>query len=158
MQAGAYNIATGGVSIMPAPAAAACFSTVTFLDGKKPVVCFTDCNRFVSIYQIGQPGVRVAINPGGYNEAFEREQVRRAQLAVTVENSTLFHESDPGQADVLVTDRIEVDHPAIIYPDLCAARVSMLFTGLEKAHLLRGGSELPALVNGWLANDITTGA
>ena len=82
------------------------FSAVTFLDGKRPVVCFTDRNRFVSIYQIDQPGVRVAINPGRYNEAFEREQVRQAQLTVTVENSTLFDESDPGQADLLERDDI----------------------------------------------------
>ena len=158
LQAGRFDIAMGGVSITPARAAAAAFSTVTYVDGKRPVVRCADKDRLISVAVIDQPGVRVIVNPGASNEAFARENVRVAQLTVHPDNATVFEEIRQGRADVMVTDGIEVDHQALIHPDLCPANVAAPFTRLEKAYMLPKDPALVAIVNGWLADEISTGA
>ncbi len=158
MQAGAFDIAMGGVSVTPARAAVASFSTVTYVDGKRPVVRCADRDRFISVVAIDQPGVRVVVNPGASNEAFAREHVHQAQLTIHPDNSTVFEEIRAGRADVMVTDGIEVDHQALVHPDLCAARVPAAFTRLEKAYMLPRDPELLGIVNAWLADEVASGA
>jgi len=63
-----------------------------------------------------------------------------------------------GRADVMVTDGIEVDHQALVHPELCAAQVAAPFTRLEKAYMLQRDPALLEAVNTWLAQEISSGA
>lgn len=157
-EAGKFDIAMGGVSVTPARAAVATFSTVTYVDGKRPVVRCADKDRLTSVAAIDQPGIRVVVNPGASNEAFARENMTHAQLTVHRDNATVFDEIREGRADVMVTDGIEVDHQALVHPELCAAQVAAPFTRLEKAYMLQRDPALLEAVNTWLAQEISSGA
>jgi len=129
-RAGAFDLAAGGITITPDRAA---FSSVTLADGKRPIARCADRERFTSVAASDQPGVRVVVNPGAANEAFARASFPHAALRVHTDNATVFHEIEAGRADVMVTDGIEVDHQALLHPDLCATHVPAPFTRLDKA-------------------------
>ena len=156
--AGKFDVAMGGVSVNAARAARGTFSSVTYVDGKRPVARCPDQDRFTSVGAIDQPGVRVVVNPGASNEEFARASFPHAALRVHPDNATVFDEIVAGRADVMVTDGIEVDHQSLLHPELCPARVAAPFTRLEKAYLLPRDAELAALVDGWLAEERASGA
>jgi cyclohexadienyl dehydratase len=156
--AGQYDVAMGGVSVTPPRAGKGTFSTVIFVDGKRPVARCADQDRFVSVEAIDQPGVRVVVNPGATNEEFARARFPHATLTVHPNNATVFDEIVANRADVMVTDGIEVDHQSFLHPELCPAHVSAPFTRLEKAYLLPRDPDLAALVNAWLADERGSGA
>lgn len=155
--AGRFDIAIGGVSVNAGPAARGTFSSVVYINGKRPVARCADQDRFTSIAAIDQPGVRVVVNPGGTNQDFARADLRHATVAVHPDNTSVFGEILAGRADVMVTDGIEADHEALIHPELCATHVAAPFTRLEKAYLLPNDPELVGLVNGWIAAEIASG-
>ena len=152
-----FDVAMGGVTILPARAQRGAFSSVTYVDGKRPVARCTDRERFTSVDAIDQPGVRVIVNPGAANEAFAREHFKHAALSVHRDNATVFDEIIAGRADVMVTDGIEADHQAFIHPELCPTRVPAPFTRLEKAYLLPRDPDLVRLVDDWLAAEKASG-
>jgi len=155
--AGRYDVAMGGVSVTPPRAEKGTFSTVTFVDGKRPVARCADQDRFVSVEAIDQPGVRVVVNPGATNEEFARTRFPHATLTVHPDNATVFDEIVADRADVMVTDGIEVDHQSFLHPELCPAHVSAPFTRLEKAYLLPRDPDLAVLVDAWLADERSSG-
>src|ERR1700755_782615 len=65
-----YDIAMGGVSILPERAAQGEFSTPVNIDGKRPIVPCADKERFTTVAAIDKPGVRVVEPPGASNHAF----------------------------------------------------------------------------------------
>ncbi len=147
-EGGAFDMAVGGVTVLPARAAAGAFSTVLVVDGKRPIARCADANRFVDLAAIDQPDVRVIVNPGAANEAFARENFPHAALRVHADNATVFDEILAGRADVMVTDGIEVDHQAYLHRELCAATVPTPFTRLEKAYWLKRDAEFESVVDG----------
>jgi cyclohexadienyl dehydratase len=156
--AGRFDIAVGGVTILPAREKFAAFSTATLVDGKRPIVRCADKDRYTSIASIDQPGVRVVVNPGASNEAFARAKLPQAQLTVHPDNATVFDEIVAGREDVMVTDGIEVDHQAMLHPELCAASVEAPFTQLEKAFMLPKDPAFVAEVDRWWAGEVASGA
>ena len=152
-----FDIATGGVSVNAARAARGTFSTVTYVDGKRPVARCADQDRFTSVEAIDQPGVRVVVNPGGTNQDFARANFKRATVAVHPDNTTVFDEILAGRADVMVTDGIEADHQAYIHHELCPTHVAAAFTRLEKAYLVRSDPDLVHEVNDWIAGETSSG-
>ena len=152
-----FDIAMGGVTIMPARAKLGTFTPPTFVDGKRPVVRCTDKDRFTSVEAIDKPDVRVVVNPGAANEAFARQNLNHSQLTVHRDNASVFDEIIAGRADVMVTDGIEVDHQAKIHPELCPAAVPRPFTRLEKAYWVQNDPELVAAVDSWLEREVKSG-
>ncbi len=152
-----FDVAMGGVSVSPARAARGTFSTVTYVDGKRPVARCADKDRFISMEAIDQPGVRVVVNPGGTNNDFARANIKHATLTVHPDNTTVFDEILAGRADVMVTDGIEADHEAYIHPALCPTHVAAPFTRLEKAYLLPNDPDLTREVNEWIAAETESG-
>lgn len=153
-----FDIAMGGITVLPPRAAAGLFSAVTYVDGKRPVARCADRDRFTSVEAIDQPGVRVIVNPGAANEQFARANFKRAQLTVHADNATVFDEIVAGRADVMVTDGIEADHQGFVHKELCPARVAAPFTRLEKAYWMQKDPELLAVVDAWLAEEMKSGA
>lgn len=152
-----FDIAMGGVTVLPAREAVGDFSTVTFVDGKRPVARCADQDHFTTIQAIDQPQVRVVVNPGAANEQFAREHFPHANLTVHKDNATVFDEIVANRADVMVTDGIEADHQAMIHPELCATHVAAPFTHLEKAYWLPKDPELLGVVNQVVADEKKTG-
>ena len=155
--AGKFDIAVGGVTILPARQKIADFSTATLVDGKRPVVRCADKDRYTSVAAIDQPGVHVVVNPGASNEAFAHANFPAAQLTVHGDNVSVFDEIIAGRADVMVTDGIEVDHQAMLHPQLCAAEVPKPFTRLEKAYMLPKDPAFVAAVDAWWATEVQSG-
>ena len=153
-----FDIAVGGVTILPAREAFAAFSTATLADGKRPIVRCADKARYVSVDRIDQPDVRVVVNPGASNEAFARSRLSHAQLTVHTDNVSVFDEIVAGRADVMVTDGIEVDHQALLHKELCPAAVTAPFTRLEKAFMLPQDPAFVAEVDRWWAGEVASGS
>jgi cyclohexadienyl dehydratase len=155
-----YDVAMGGVSILPERAAHGDFSTPVNIDGKRPIVRCADKERFTTVAAIDKPGVRVVEPPGASNEAFARANLGQAQLSIHQDNTTIFNEIIADRADVMVTDGIEVDHHQVyLHPELCAASVAAPFSKVSKAYLLpKDDPDFLKLVDDWLAKEQSTGA
>ena len=153
-----FDIAVGGVTILPAREKIAAFSSATLVDGKRPIVRCTDKDKYTSIAAIDQPGVRVVVNPGASNEEFARSQFPHAKLTVHADNVSVFDEIVAGRQDVMVTDGIEVDHQALLHKELCAAAVPAPFTKLEKAYMLPRDPAFVDAVDQWWAGQVASGA
>jgi cyclohexadienyl dehydratase len=152
-----FDIAMGGVSILPERAAQGEFSTAVNTDGKRPIVRCSDKERFSNIAAIDQPSVRVIEPPGASNEAFARSRLSHARLTIHNDNTTIFDEIIAGRADVMVTDGIEVDHQVYLHPELCAANVNAPFSKVSKAYLLPKDPEFVKIVDDWIAKEMSTG-
>ncbi len=152
-----FDIAVGGVTILPQRAAVGDFTQPTYVDGKRPVALCTERGRFVSIAAINRPDVRVVVNPGASNEQFARANFPKATLIVHADNPTVPDEILAGRADVFVTDGIEVAHIAMLHPKLCPTDVPQLFTRLEKAYWLQKDPDLLRETDAWLAGEIKSG-
>lgn len=155
--AGKFDIAVGGVTILPARIARGPFTQTTYVDGKRPIARCADRDRFTSIASIDAPDVRVIVNPGASNEDFARANFPRAKLTIHPDNPTVSDEIVASRADVFVTDGIEVAHLVHTHPELCPANVPALFTKLEKAYWVQNDPDLLAQVNAWLSREIASG-
>jgi cyclohexadienyl dehydratase len=152
-----FDVAMGGVSILPERTALGDFSIPVNIDGKRPIVRCADKERLNSIRAIDRPDVRVVEPPGASNEAFARANLAHAQLRIHTDNTTIFDEIIAGRADVMVTDGIEVDHQVYLHPELCAAVVEAPFSKVSKAYLLPKDVDLAKIVNDWIAKEMSTG-
>lgn len=151
-----FDLAASGISITAERQRVAEFSVAYHYDGKTPIVRRADVARYTSLAQIDQPGVRVVVNPGGTNERFARENLKRATIVPHPDNRTIFDEIVAGRADVMMTDGIEVRLQERRQPALKAATTEP-FTRTGKAVLLLPGSELTARVDAWLSPQVTNG-
>ena len=152
-----FDIAVGGVTILPAREKIAAFSTATLVDGKRPIVRCADKDRLNTVAAIDQPGVRVVVNPGASNEDFARSHFPHAKLTVHPDNVSVFDEIVAGREDVMVTDGVEVDHQALLHKELCAAAVAAPFTRLEKAFMLPRDPAFVQAVDQWWAGEVASG-
>lgn len=151
-----FDLAAGGISITPERRRQADFSVPYYFDGKTPIARRDAAVRFSSLEKIDQPGVRVIVNPGGTNERFVRERIKRAIVMVHPDNRTIFDEIIAGRADVMITDGVEVRLQTRRHPVL-QATMAEPFTQVGKAILLPSGSELTARVDAWLAPQVDRG-
>jgi cyclohexadienyl dehydratase len=152
-----FDVAMSGISITPERAAEAAFSIAYHRGGKTPIVRCGEESRLDTLEEIDAESVRVVVNPGGTNEQFARERLKRASLVVHPDNRTIFEELAARRADVMITDDIEVELQRRRRPELCRA-TSGTFTRSEKAILIRRDPELVTLTNAWLSDQIAAGA
>ncbi len=156
LAAGRFDFAAGGISVTPERSQGADFGPEYFRDGKTPIARCAERDRFVTLEAIDQPGVRVIVNPGGTNERFARENLRRAEIRVFPDNRTIFGEILAGRADVMITDGIEVRLQAARNQGLCGTRPEP-FTRFGKAWLFPRGAALVAETERWLAPRVVAG-
>lgn len=147
---GRFDIAMSGISRTLDRQRSAFFSDPYLQDGKTPIVRCADRGRLDTLAKIDQESVRVIVNPGGTNQRFVDDNLRHAARTIHPDNRTIFREIIEGRADVMITDRIEVDMQAARHPELCAAMMDNL-TFQEKAYLLPPDIHFKLFVDGWLA-------
>ncbi len=149
LAAGRFDIGMSGVSRTLARQRAGFLSRPYYVGGKAPIARCDDAARFAGLDAIDRPGVRVVVNPGGTNEAFVDAHVHRADKILHDDNRTIFREIVEGRADVMITDRVEVELQASRHDALCATMAGTL-TYQEKAYLLPQDPAWLAFVDTWL--------
>lgn len=156
--AGKCDIAMGGISVTLARQKVAAYSVHYMVDGKTPITRCDDVEKYQTLQQIDQPGVRVIVNPGGTNYKFAEANLTKAKIEVYPDNNTIFQQIVDGKADVMVTDAIETRLQHKLHPQLCAVHPDHPFTYGEKAYLLpRDDLPFQNFVNQWLHLQIRSG-
>jgi cyclohexadienyl dehydratase len=158
-EAGAFDIAMGGVSVTLERAKKGFFSTPYMREGKTPIARCTDRDKYQTLAQIDQPGVKVIANPGGTNERFDRAHFHSAQIAVYDDNLTIFDEIAKGAADVMITDASETRFQQKLHANvLCAIHPDKPFDFAEKAYWMAPDPALKAFVDQWLHLSMENGS
>jgi cyclohexadienyl dehydratase len=150
LAAGRFDLAMSGISIDPERARAAAFSRGYCPSGKTPLVRRGEGERFRTLELIDREGVRVVTNPGGTNQRFAEERLRRARVSVHPDNLTVFRELIEGRADVMITDSEEATYRARVHPELERALPDGAFDRSEKGILLPRDPALQDAVDAWL--------
>ncbi|TCP56590.1 cyclohexadienyl dehydratase [Tamaricihabitans halophyticus] len=145
------DLAVGGVSITLERAEQAFFTEAILQDGKTPITRCENVDKFQTLEQIDQPGVRAIVNPGGTNEEFADTNLKQATIVRHPDNNTIFEEIVAGNADLMITDAAETKWQANEHPELCSVHPEEPFTFSEKAYLLpRGDVIFQQWVDQWL--------
>jgi cyclohexadienyl dehydratase len=156
LEAGRFDVAMSGVSRTLDRARIGHLSLPYYVGGKTPITRCEDRQRFGSLQEIDQPGVRVIVNPGGTNERFVDEQLTKAEKVLHPDNRTIFAALLAGDADLMVTDSIEVTLQTRRTPGLCGT-MSGTLTYQEKAYLMPPDAELARFVDTWLSLRLSDG-
>ena len=150
LAAGLFDIAMSGVSIIPARQQHAYFSAPYHVGGKSPITLCSRVDEFSSIEEIDQPSVRAIVNPGGTNERFIDAKLRRTKKILHQDNRTIFNEIINGNADLMITDSIEVRLQINMHPELCESMPGETLTYQEKGYMMSKDAALRLAVNQWL--------
>ncbi len=148
--AGRFDVAMSGVSRTLERARIGYLSLPYYIGGKMPIARCEDRRRFGSLADIDQPEVRVIVNPGGTNERFVDEHLDQARKVLHPDNRTIFRALLNGEADVMITDSIEVALQARRNPGLCGT-IGRTLTYQEKAYFMPSDSALARFVDTWLS-------
>ncbi|MDA0272668.1 MAG: transporter substrate-binding domain-containing protein, partial [Proteobacteria bacterium] len=150
LDAGLFDVAMSGVSIIADRQQHAYFSAPYHIGGKAPITLCSRVDEFSSLETIDQPGVRAIVNPGGTNERFLDGKLKRATKILHQDNRTIFNEIINGNVDLMITDSIEVRLQANLHPELCGSMPGKTLTHQEKGYMMPKDPRLLLAVNRWL--------
>jgi cyclohexadienyl dehydratase len=157
--AGAFDIAMGGISISLERAKRGFFSAPYLREGKTPIARCADKDKFQTLAEIDRPDVKVIVNPGGGNERFDRANLHAARILVYPDNLTIFDALAKGEADLMITDASETRFQQKLHPGaLCAIHADRPFDFAEKAYWMARDEALKAFVDQWLHMAMENGA
>jgi cyclohexadienyl dehydratase len=158
-EAGAFDVAMGGVSVTFDRQKKGLFSIPYMHEGKTPIARCADKDKFATLKDIDEAGVKVITNPGGTNEKFDRANLKTAEIVVFPDNSKIFDELVAGKADVMITDASETLYQQKLHHGvLCALHPEQPFDFAEKAYWVQRDPALKAFVDQWLHQSIEGGA
>ena len=108
----------------------------------KTILCRkSDAKKFKTLEDINKPNVRVMINPGGTNEKFARENLKKATLIVYNENAEIPHQISIGNADIMITETVEALNYIKIDKNLAAPLINEPFTKHSCGILMQKGDQ-----------------
>lgn len=136
------DIGVGGISISLERAEQAFYTEATLDEGKTPITLCENVEKYDTIEEINQPGVRSIMPNGGTNEVFAEENYPDGELIRHEDNNTIFDEIIEGRADVMTTDASETRWVQNEHPELCAVHPDEPFNFSQKAYLLPLGDEI----------------
>jgi cyclohexadienyl dehydratase len=137
LAAGKFDVAMSGISITLARAAKGFYSTAILNVGKAACVRCPDLAKFSSLAGIDKAGVKVAVNPGGTNEAFDRANLKSATIVLVQDNNAVYQAVIEGDADAMISDIIEVELQVRLHPNvLCIVNPDQAFTFEELGYLV----------------------
>lgn len=145
------DIAVGGVSISLERSQQAYYSEATLDEGKTPITLCENVDKYDTIKEINQPGVRSITPIGGTKEKFADANYPKGEIIRFEDNNKIFDEIIAGRADVMTTDASETRWVAHEHAELCAVHPDKPFNFSQKAYLLPlGDDEFQEYVNQWL--------
>ncbi|MCP4234839.1 MAG: transporter substrate-binding domain-containing protein [Aestuariibacter sp.] len=150
LKANKFDIAMSGISKKLLRQQVGLFSKGYYVSGKTPISRCKDKGKFRNLESIDQPQVKLIVNPGGTNQKFVSKHIKLAQVIVHNDNNTIFEQIRRNNADIMITDSIEVRLQTKLYPDLCAAMPGETFDKFEKAYLMPRDLIWLEYVNAWL--------
>lgn len=156
LDAGRFDIGMSGISRTLARQRDGFLSQPYHVGGKTPIARCDAAAGFASLGAIDRPGVRVVVNPGGTNERFVDANLGHAQKLLHPDNRSIFAVLIEGGADVMITDRIEVELQTSRHPELCATMAGNL-TYQEKGYLMPQDPVWQAFVDTWLSLAVADG-
>lgn len=145
-----FDIGMSGISINLSRQRSAFFSLPYHTGGKAAIARCRMTAQLSSLERIDQPNVRLIVNPGGTNERFVREHIRKAPITLHPDNKTIFTEIIEGRADVMITDAIEVRVKTNRHETLCATLGDKTLSFQQKGYLLPRDPVWKAYVDAWL--------
>jgi len=153
-----YDVAMGGIS-KKLGRQMQVFFTIPYLEtGKAPITLKENVDKFQTLEQIDREGVTVIVNPGGTNEQFARDNLKKAKIIVHDDNVTIFDQIVAGKADLMITDAVETLVQEQIHPELAAVNPDKPFTFTEFGYMLpRGDIVFKEWLDLWLHTAIKTG-
>ena len=107
LAAGKFDIAMGGISLTLLRSRSAFFSTAIQRVGKTGCIRCSDSAKFTSLSDIDQAGVKVVVNPGGSNYAFDVANLKSASIVLVEDNNAVYEAVLDGSADAMISDLIE---------------------------------------------------
>ncbi len=154
---GMFDVGIGGISVTAAREAQGAFSIPYVSGGKTILARCKEAETFrEGIAAVDRARVRVAVNPGGTNEQFVRDNIRHATIVVFADNRAIFGALAAGRADVMITDDVEAELQARRHPELCRAFPGTL-THADKAIFMPRDPGLVKAVNDWLEPAVAAG-
>lgn len=146
-----YDIGMSGISITLPRALKTFFSIPVLRVGKAACVRCADVDKFQDLADIDQPGVRVATPDGGSNLAFDRANLKQAEIKIYDDNNVIFQEVVDGNADVVITDVVEAELQENIHPNvLCAVNPEQPLSFEELGYILPRDVVWQQFINQWL--------
>lgn len=153
-----FDIAMGGITRTLERAKKAQLSHPYLSFGKSPLIRVADKDKYKSLADIDQPHVKIGVNPGGTNEKFVREHLKKAQIVVFDKNLEIPGKVAGGEVDVMITDSIEARLYAKEDQRLFAPLTDQPFTKSQMGFLTpRGDFIFSSWVNAWMEEMILTG-
>ena len=149
-KAAKFDVAMGGISVTLPRQEAGYFSAPYMREGKSAIARCADAAKYGSLAAIDAPGVRVIVNPGGTNEAFDKTRLHKATVVMNKDNLSIFDRLAKGDADVMITDASETRYQQKLHKGvLCAIHPGHPFDFAEKAYLLPRDVPLKLFVDQW---------
>ncbi|CZT18534.1 related to Cyclohexadienyl dehydratase [Ramularia collo-cygni] len=153
-----FDIAMGGVSITLPRAKTAFFSTSMQRVGKTGCIRCADKEKYTDFESLDVSGVKIAANPGGTNEAFDRANFQNAEIVIVEDNNAVYQAVIDGTADAMVSDKIEVELQVNLRNgSLCMVNEEP-WTFEELGYLLPRDQAWKNFVDLWVRNQVEGGA
>jgi cyclohexadienyl dehydratase len=137
IQENQYDIAMCGITRNLARQKVAALTHPYINVGKSPLVRSADRDRFKTLADIDQPGVKIGVNPGGTNQRFVDANIKRATVVVIERNLSIPERILAGEVDVMITDNVEAMIVSKADPRLYAVDPTNTYTKDDFGYLLQ---------------------
>ena len=143
-----FDLAIGGITITDARKETMQMSEGYLANGKTILCRTAEADRYRSLSDIDQPGVKVMVNPGGLNEKFARQNLSKATILVHPQNEEIPSLIAEGEADIMITEITEAPYYVQADSRLAAPLLAAPFTRGQIGVLMRKGqTDLMQAVN-----------
>jgi cyclohexadienyl dehydratase len=94
--------------------------------------------------------VKVAVNPGGTNEKFVKEQIHHANVTMYTDIEAIFSALDSAKIDVMITDRIEALYRQANHANLIVVNPEQPLTSNFNGYMFNKNAALKEIIDEWL--------
>jgi cyclohexadienyl dehydratase len=146
-----YDIAMCGITRNLARQKVAALTHPYINVGKSPMIRAADRNRFKTLADIDQPGVKIGVNPGGTNQRFVDANIKKATVVVIERNLSIPEKIIAGEVDAMITDNVEAMIASKADPRLYAVDPENTYTRDDFGYLIpRDDQHWINYVNLWM--------
>lgn len=136
-----YDIGMSGITRTISRQKEARFSQGYVVFGKTPLVAAGQTDRFKSLADIDQAGVKIGVNPGGTNEKFVKNTIKNAEIVMFESNLAIPPAVAEGKVDVMITDSVEALYYSATNDKLAAPLADSPFTRSELGYPMSAQAE-----------------